>query len=193
MSSSPKDILPLTHRPFGDENQHYVDHPEPELLATSVGKEVDGRLIPSSSTISLLSLNQSPSLRNSTTTSYTNLQHLQRMQPYHNQKVTTSPADYTHSFSTSRFIPIQQQPPPDSPNLAPISLGSSPSRFWLSSPPKSMNRIGDEPVIRPVQTPLEEPPMTPLYLNRPNVTRSDYFSRVSTVSEEEERRSMGHK
>ena len=54
MSSSPKDILPLTHRPFGDENQHYVDHPEPELLATSVGKEVDGRLIPSSSTISLL-------------------------------------------------------------------------------------------------------------------------------------------
>lgn len=56
-----------------------------------------------------------------------------------------------------------------------------------------MNRIGDEPVIRPVQTPLEEPPMTPLYLNRPNVTRSDYFSRVSTVSEEEERRSMGHK
>ena len=63
MSSSPKDILPLTHRPFGDENQHYVDHPEPELLATSVGKEVDGRLIPSSSTISLLSLNQSPSLK----------------------------------------------------------------------------------------------------------------------------------
>lgn len=33
------------------------DHPEPELLASSVGKEVDGRLIPSSSTISLLSLN----------------------------------------------------------------------------------------------------------------------------------------
>ena len=63
MSRSPKDILPLTHRPVGDENQHYVDHPEPELLATSVGKEVDGRLIPSSSTISLLSLNQSPSLR----------------------------------------------------------------------------------------------------------------------------------
>lgn len=33
------------------------DHPEPTLLASSVGKEIDGRLIPSSSTISLLSLN----------------------------------------------------------------------------------------------------------------------------------------
>lgn len=33
------------------------DHPEPELLATSVGKDSDGRLIPSSSAISLLSLN----------------------------------------------------------------------------------------------------------------------------------------
>lgn len=32
------------------------EHPEPELLATSVGKDNDGRLIPSSSTISLLSL-----------------------------------------------------------------------------------------------------------------------------------------
>lgn len=33
------------------------DHPEPILLASSVGKEIDGRMIPSSSTISLLSLN----------------------------------------------------------------------------------------------------------------------------------------
>lgn len=32
------------------------DHPEPQLLATSVGKDMDGRIIPSSSTISLLSL-----------------------------------------------------------------------------------------------------------------------------------------
>lgn len=36
----------------------YTDeHPEPELLASSVGKEIGGRLVPSSSTISLLSLN----------------------------------------------------------------------------------------------------------------------------------------
>lgn len=33
------------------------DHPEPIILASSVGKEMDGRMIPSSSTISLLSLN----------------------------------------------------------------------------------------------------------------------------------------
>lgn len=32
------------------------DHPEPILLASSVGKEIDGHIIPSSSTISLLSL-----------------------------------------------------------------------------------------------------------------------------------------
>lgn len=32
------------------------EHPEPPLLATSVGKDLDGRIIPSSSTISLLSL-----------------------------------------------------------------------------------------------------------------------------------------
>lgn len=33
------------------------EHPEPELLASSVGKEVDGIIVPLSSTISLLSLN----------------------------------------------------------------------------------------------------------------------------------------
>ncbi|EGV61280.1 hypothetical protein PSN45_001362 [Yamadazyma tenuis] len=37
--------------------EHPEDHPEPTLLATSVGKDLDGRLIPSSSTISLMSLN----------------------------------------------------------------------------------------------------------------------------------------
>lgn len=39
-----------------DHNNFTDDHPEPELLATSVGKDLEGRLIPSSSTISLLSL-----------------------------------------------------------------------------------------------------------------------------------------
>lgn len=38
-----------------EEEEDYSDHPEPELLATSV----DGKLIPSSSSISLFSLNQS--------------------------------------------------------------------------------------------------------------------------------------
>ena len=39
-------------------NLQYIEHPEPQLLASSVGKDLDGKLIPSSSTISLLSLNQ---------------------------------------------------------------------------------------------------------------------------------------
>ncbi|KAK6459765.1 uncharacterized protein RJT20DRAFT_132883 [Scheffersomyces xylosifermentans] len=39
-------------------NGRYTDdHPEPELLASSVGNEMDGHIIPSSSAISLLSLN----------------------------------------------------------------------------------------------------------------------------------------
>lgn len=42
------------------------DHPEPEILATSVGKDSDGRLIPSSSAISLLSLNNNHHQHNST-------------------------------------------------------------------------------------------------------------------------------
>lgn len=43
----------ITHQ----ESQY--DHPEPELLATSVGKDSNGQLIPSSSNISLFLLNQS--------------------------------------------------------------------------------------------------------------------------------------
>lgn len=39
-----------------DMTQLSDEHPEPPLLATSVGKDLDGRIIPSSSTISLLSL-----------------------------------------------------------------------------------------------------------------------------------------
>lgn len=46
----PSDYSTMMHDDFVD------DHPEPELLASSVGKEIGGRLIPSSSTISLLSL-----------------------------------------------------------------------------------------------------------------------------------------
>lgn len=51
------------------------EHPEPSLLATSVGKDPDGRLIPSSSTISLLSLSNNGTNFNSASTynsAYTN-------------------------------------------------------------------------------------------------------------------------
>lgn len=44
------------------------DHPEPELLASSVGKEIGGRLVPSSLTISLLSLNDHQSDTDSNST-----------------------------------------------------------------------------------------------------------------------------
>ncbi|EMG49114.1 hypothetical protein G210_0199 [Candida maltosa Xu316] len=211
-----------------DNNNMMDDHPEPELLASSVGKEFDGRIIPSSSTISLLSLNQqeiyhSPkSLNQSLSSTTTNINingstyhpsfltrknsmasysNLQRLQPY--QKLTSPPPpqqqQQQHDYIHSNGIPIQSLPP-DSPNLDPVSLNGSPSRFWLSSqtPPASNNNsyknhytktyyinttgVSTSPVLNPVQTPIEEPPMTPLFLN----SRTDYFTRVNRLSEAEE-------
>lgn len=216
------------------------EHPEPELLATSVGKDLDGRLIPSSSTISLLSLsnNAVPAHQDvyvgkqpavpERVNSYTNIRsrnsltHFtqQRLQPY--QKLT-SPTMPTGEFSITspQSIPFSRthshsQIAPDSPNLDPTSLGGSPSRFWLSSqtPPRSLSNSfkargqfqltplaetadpagelqhssagsknsvsqainirqsgNDSPVLNPVQTPLEDLPMTPLYLN----SESDHY------------------
>lgn len=181
----------------GHEGQALTDeHPEPELLATSVGKGIDGKLIPSSLTISLLSLNanslssigQLPQLvdrRNShgppLRTSLTHLHH-QRLHPYH--KLTLAgqePTPSIHMVRSSGMISA-----PDLPNLDPTSLGTLPSRFWLGSqtPPKLLSgsykrslhghnghntrRInrGDElPTLPPVQTPMEDLPMTPLHLS----------------------------
>lgn len=58
----PSDLAPHFHSQaqYNDIQNQLNDHPEPELLATSVGRDMDGRLIPSSSTISLLSLNNQP-------------------------------------------------------------------------------------------------------------------------------------
>lgn len=236
----------------------YTDeHPEPELLATSVGKELDGRIIPSSSTISLLSLNsnnflslnndsyqsnkpaQFPPLldrKNSHPTliaSRNSITHLnqQRLQPYLKINSPSVPANADFHNSTSpQVIPLSrnhsfQHITPDSPNLDPVSLGGSPSRFWLSSqtPPKShsgsfsrshvfpMTQLhstphttqqngqyfavgsansvskainikgsgGDSPVLNPVQTPIEDMPMTPLYLNS---EKNSYFVLTNEVS-----------
>lgn len=229
----------------------YTDeHPEPELLATSVGKELDGRMIPSSSTISLLSLNNNnflsfnndsyqsnkpsqfppplldrknshPTLissRNSITHS-----NQQRLQPYLKMSSPSIPANADFYSTTSpQVIPLSrnqsfQHITPDSPNLDPVSLGGSPSRFWLNSqtPPKSLsgsltmsrtqmfpmtqlnsatqpqsqgfiigsaNSVskainikgsgGDSPILNPVQTPIEDMPITPLYLNS---EKNSYF------------------
>lgn len=212
------------------------DHPEPELLATSVGKDIDGRLIPSSSTISLLSLNANGNLSSAATqysgfphfidrknshgsglvlrNSLTHLSH-QRLHPYHKLTSLTS-QNQEMACAHTQSIPLIRNAgsmllTPDSPNLDPVSLGGSPSRFWLASqtPPKSLSgsynkrsctlqlsqlhsnpastvpgtsssgatsintsrpplrafRGDDSPTLNPVQTPLEDLPMTPLYLN----------------------------
>ncbi|KAI5952482.1 hypothetical protein KGF54_003349 [Candida jiufengensis] len=197
-----------------------LDHPEPQLLASSVGKDINGKLIPSSSTISLLSLgqdsqysqqqqlqqsqnqqNQAPILirQNSNNRSYLNLQRLQQY-----QRISQSENLPTINSINSEYISI-----PNSPSLDPTSVGNSPSRFWLSSqtPPykikpiyqyvthrnpttnnstTTLNNIqGDKsPQLNPVQTPLEDPPMTPLFLN--SQTRMDYFGQLTEQVEEEE-------
>lgn len=76
--------------------EKYHDHPEPELLASSVGKEFDGKLIPSSSTISLLSLNQQ-----------SQLQHLNLNQPHnhHNQSLQQNPQVNLMSRSPQQISP----------------------------------------------------------------------------------------
>ena len=224
---------------------HYLDdleenatdgHPEPSILATSVGKDHGGRLIPSSSNISLLSLSNNlnsaphlttenlPGLKGGTSglahvnpervSSYTNLRsrnsitHLgqQRLQPYHKiSSPIAPPMGEFNAISSPKTIPWgkNQMIAPDSPNLHPTSIGESPSRFWLNAqtPPKALanllsrsrnqftNPVGlgtmplqanekhvrplainiargsDSPVLNPVQTPLEDMPMTPLYLS----------------------------
>ncbi|RLV87767.1 hypothetical protein JA9_002295 [Meyerozyma sp. JA9] len=218
------------------------EHPEPELLASSVGKEMDGRIIPSSSTISLLSLNQDPEGSNqqvgvsapqpnsnrvspqvfqnaqmqpikpapiTSRNSVTRLnQH--RFQTYRSPPPTANATLHSQLAGQAAAIPIREVVP-DSPMLDPTSIGGSPSRFWLSSqtPPRSlagsyknksyqlqMSQMhgtvggrepiyvakggGSSPILYPVQTPSEDPPMTPLYLNG-----DDYFAQVRIPEQEE--------
>ncbi|EGV61281.1 hypothetical protein CANTEDRAFT_116906 [Yamadazyma tenuis ATCC 10573] len=186
--------------------EHPEDHPEPTLLATSVGKDLDGRLIPSSSTISLMSLNDqhqhlSPNLPQQHRNSITHLNQ-KRFETYQRM---SSPTTNEDDHSTSQSIPINGKLIPDSPNLDPTSLTGSPSRFWLSSqtPPRSMNNSykklsalshlspqhsgGDSPILNPVQTPSEEQPMTPLYLNNNEFYNpTSYFGMNSTENIDEE-------
>lgn len=66
-NNSNSNLDPLRNGNNIDSNNFTDDHPEPELLASSVGKEMDGRMIPSSSTISLLSLSVHPEATKVTT------------------------------------------------------------------------------------------------------------------------------
>ncbi|KAK6205645.1 uncharacterized protein RJT21DRAFT_124768 [Scheffersomyces amazonensis] len=85
--------------PTSQQTNYTDEHPEPELLATSVGKEVDGRLIPSSSTISLLSLNYNHEPQ---------LQPLSQVQPQPQSQSQAQPQKSPRVLQTSTF----QQPQP---------------------------------------------------------------------------------
>lgn len=131
----------------------------PSLLASSVGKDVDGRLVPSSSTISLLSLGfdqcaiededeEGPdpnpvSRRSSNVFRGTPSQHISHQRHHHYQSAATSNRKHSMTKSSPRLIPIKTtQDVPDSPCLDPTSLGNSPSGFWLASqtPPASFRK-----------------------------------------------------
>lgn len=239
-----ENVHPQASQPLNIDSAMLTDeHPEPELLALSVGKEIDGRIIPSSSTISLLSLNQDLEGSNQPVVVSAPQQNSNRVLPqvFQNAQMQPfKPAPITsrnsvtrlnqHSFQTYRLPPppsnatlhsqLAGQTPaaipirevvPDSPMLDPTSIGGLPSRFWLSSqtPPRSLagsykNKSyqlqmlqmhgtmaarepmyvakggGSSPILYPVQTPSEDPPMTPLYLNG-----DDYFALRIPEKEEE--------
>ncbi|ODV84381.1 hypothetical protein CANARDRAFT_181829, partial [[Candida] arabinofermentans NRRL YB-2248] len=116
----------------------------PDLLATSVGVDGEGRLVPSSSNISLLSLNQQFAQATTSTTNITSGFHTNpalssdtanNSQQQHHRK-TNSTSRHTETQS----IQIHNGMEPDSPSLNPTSLAGSPSNFYLnhSSPPGSL-------------------------------------------------------
>ncbi|ODV79403.1 uncharacterized protein CANTADRAFT_22146 [Suhomyces tanzawaensis NRRL Y-17324] len=131
-----------------DIQKHYTDdHPEPELLASSVGKDINGRLIPSSSTISLLSLNNlqndlDSTLIGSTKDSQTLSKLQQHFQLFQTQPVINQPqafVDRKNSYSAIpsrnsithlnqiRLQPYQRftSPPPAGPHMQQISPQTS--------------------------------------------------------------------
>jgi hypothetical protein len=205
------------------------DHPEPQLLALLVGKEFDGRMIPSSSTILLLLLLHQPDapkvtrgfnapplaaapidrkLSMNNIPSRHLLTHFKRLPQSQTQPPLLPPlqAPPPAAYASAAPMPIARAPVvPDSPNLDPTLLGGLPLRFWLllQTPPRSLagsfngrplhhlqpmmipersNYIaaphkklapGDaSPTLNPVLTPVEETPMTPLYLSQ---HREEYF------------------
>lgn len=198
------------------------DHPEPQLLATSVGQDLDGRLIPSTSTISLLSLNQERKLDGERPDSININKYDNLLKNYNDsfknhdkensnafileRKNSTSGYTVNHYMNQQRIQHYHQKNysdnnlPPDSPNLDPVSLHGSPSRFWLNSqtPPRSLSssnlsrnhlnqlfsmgkiKLVGSPNLRPVQT--QDPPMTPLYLNE---TKDGYFSYIPIEENED--------
>ncbi|CAN6645164.1 hypothetical protein TRVA0_021S00232 [Trichomonascus vanleenenianus] len=112
-----------------------------------------------------------------TTTDRTSSHH-QRYNHYRRRNSASSPKNISISLSP--------QDPPDSPELEPVSLGSSPTGLNLSmSPPASTSESKNtltlnlspvnsmpsvttgctSPLLEPVATPSEDPPMTPMVLD----------------------------
>ncbi|CDK26425.1 unnamed protein product [Kuraishia capsulata CBS 1993] len=228
----PQDIKASETQPISIAARETLGHPSPELLASSVGNEVDGRLVPSSSTISLLSLSmqqqqqqqqqtdESAILSSQIPINFTRMSSFNQQQRHQHYQSSSNLTNIASGFSSRRVsmnspgvvqlpsfktspreIPPREDFTPDSPNLNPVSLGGSPSKFWLTSqtPPNSlpflqlqrinssqhlnslrgvsrgsMNRgVGASPVLFPVGTPYDGgPPMTPLQLSN----QSDYIS-----------------
>lgn len=176
----------------------FDDHPEPQLLATSSD---NGILIPSSSTISLLNLSQEQLITSPKT-----------MNNFVERRISSNASMINHYINQQRMQQYHKMNDgsitvPDSPNLDPVSIQNSPSRFWLSPPRTFSNqnlqqrslstscisrnqinqlftvsnakRIGT-PNLVPVQS--QDPLMTPLLLND---NHADNYFNYNPIEEDE--------
>lgn len=184
------------------------DHPEPEFRPQSCGKDAAGRLIPLTLSILLLNLNNDiprlPSMMMLPQPSdrKNSFAHHQRL--HHYRSVYLPPNDQP-------LLPVAV---PDSPSLDPTLLGGLPPlRLWLSLLAAPATAAGEAPlpspasvpgfhqvrqtvyirttpkpamlpVLFPVQTPLEEPPITPLTLTHLGPTWTSYFDDVIELANE---------
>lgn len=112
------------------------EHPEPELLATSVGKYSDGRLIPSSSTISLLSLSNNAA---SVATNYLEFVPGQKQPPAGTLQAPMPPVmdrknSYNNMRSRNSLTHLSQQRLQPYQKLTSPTVGSSAEFTSISSP-----------------------------------------------------------
>lgn len=133
-STQPPDLQTILMEQF---SRNLTDeHPEPELLATSVGKDNDGRLIPSSSTISLLSLSNNAA---SAATNYLEFAAVQKQPSLGLLLVPAPPAmdrinSYTNMRSRNSLTHLSQQRLQPYQKLTSPTVGSSAEFTSISSP-----------------------------------------------------------
>lgn len=184
------------------------DHPEPEFRPQSCGKDADGRLIPLTLSILLLNLNdipRSPSMMMLPQPSDRKNSFAHQQRKHHYRTVYLPPTD-----NPVLPIPVPDSPSLDPTllgGLPPLRLLLSllvsnsamesplpallvvpgfhlvvPQRqpMYIRSTPKPATL----PVLFPVQTPLEEPPITPLTLTHLGPTWTSYFDDVMELANE---------